>query len=271
MYEYAATTNNTTNKVTATATDPGAEITIMLGETEIENGESATWESGKGNRLEITVGDNPQKYTVMVTAYPVQTDDEEVTVDLTGGNVLVGAPTYSSTAIGAAITAVDLPEGQIESTGTSPTMVMITPVVADASSNDYVTAGITLDENNLIVSSDATKNFAVSLMVPPDTINPAKIEEVDAEHVKLPSTYIYVFENVTGTVNGLENEALTAGWNVGVFTVDKATYQDISGVEIVPGIDINDYLTFDPTKIEQMAIEGTSGSKLFNGVVYILP
>lgn len=69
MLEYTATTTNATNKVTATATDPYAEITIMLGETEIENGTSATWESGD-NELVITVsGGAPDTvYTVVVTA-----------------------------------------------------------------------------------------------------------------------------------------------------------------------------------------------------------
>lgn len=69
MLEYTATTTNATNKVTATATDPYAEITIMLGETEIENGSSATWEQGD-NELVITVkGGAPDTvYTVVVTA-----------------------------------------------------------------------------------------------------------------------------------------------------------------------------------------------------------
>ena len=68
MTEYTATTTNATNKVTATSTDPYAEVTIMLGETEIENGESATWEEGENN-LTITVHGYPDTvYTVTVTA-----------------------------------------------------------------------------------------------------------------------------------------------------------------------------------------------------------
>ena len=47
MVEYTATTSNATNKVTATATDPAAEITILLGETEIQNGSNASWELGE--------------------------------------------------------------------------------------------------------------------------------------------------------------------------------------------------------------------------------
>lgn len=69
MLEYTATTTNATNKVTATPTDDTAEVTIMLGETEIENGESATWEEGE-NELTITVTGTTDStvYTVTVTA-----------------------------------------------------------------------------------------------------------------------------------------------------------------------------------------------------------
>ena len=68
MTEYTAETENATNKVTATATDPAAEITIMLGETEIENGSSASWAEGE-NELTITVtgGAPATVYTVIVT------------------------------------------------------------------------------------------------------------------------------------------------------------------------------------------------------------
>ena len=65
MLEYTATTENATNKVTATPTEEGDEVVIMLGETEIENGSSATWEVGE-NVLEITV-DGETTYTVTVT------------------------------------------------------------------------------------------------------------------------------------------------------------------------------------------------------------
>lgn len=68
MTEYTATTTNATNKVTASTEDENAEITIMLGDTEITNGGSATWEVGE-NILEITVtnGGEEQTYTVTVT------------------------------------------------------------------------------------------------------------------------------------------------------------------------------------------------------------
>ena len=69
MLEYTATTSNATNKVTATPTDDTAEVTIMLGETEIDNGSSATWEEGE-NELVITVTGTAGEtvYTVTVTA-----------------------------------------------------------------------------------------------------------------------------------------------------------------------------------------------------------
>ena len=67
--EYTATTTNATNKVTATPTDDTAEVEILLGETEIENGSSATWEEGE-NVLTITVTGTTSStvYTVTVTA-----------------------------------------------------------------------------------------------------------------------------------------------------------------------------------------------------------
>ena len=71
MTEYTAETTNTTNKVTATPADETASVKIMLGETEIENGSSATWEDGE-NELTITVTDGIEHtltkvYTVTVT------------------------------------------------------------------------------------------------------------------------------------------------------------------------------------------------------------
>ena len=65
---YTVTTENNSNKVTATPTSEDAEITIMLGDEEIENETSATWEVGE-NTLTITVtGDLGDKvYTVVVT------------------------------------------------------------------------------------------------------------------------------------------------------------------------------------------------------------
>lgn len=69
VLEYTATTTNATNKVTATPTDDTAEVEILLGETEIENGSSATWAEGE-NVLTITVTGTTDSmvYTVTVTA-----------------------------------------------------------------------------------------------------------------------------------------------------------------------------------------------------------
>ena len=65
---YTVTTTNNSNKVTATPTSEDAEIEILLGETEIENESSPSWETGE-NTLTITVtGDAGDKvYTVVVT------------------------------------------------------------------------------------------------------------------------------------------------------------------------------------------------------------
>lgn len=66
--EYAVSTENATNKVTATCDDEDATITIMNGETEVTNGQSATWETGE-NTLTITVTKDEEStvYTVTVT------------------------------------------------------------------------------------------------------------------------------------------------------------------------------------------------------------
>ena len=68
VLEYTAETSNATNKVTATPTDATAEVTILVGETEIENGESASWDEGE-NTLTVTVTGTTDEtvYTVTVT------------------------------------------------------------------------------------------------------------------------------------------------------------------------------------------------------------
>jgi hypothetical protein len=54
--------------VTATPTDENATVVILNGETTVENGESATWETGE-NVLTVTVtnGEAEEVYTVTVT------------------------------------------------------------------------------------------------------------------------------------------------------------------------------------------------------------
>ena len=66
--EYTATTTNTTNTVTATPEDDGATVTILNGETHIDNGTAATWVDG-ANTVTITVknGTAQKVYTVTVT------------------------------------------------------------------------------------------------------------------------------------------------------------------------------------------------------------
>ena len=66
--EYAVTTTNSSNKVTAATDDESATITIKLGETEIQNESSPSWQVGE-NTLTITVANNDGEsvYTVTVT------------------------------------------------------------------------------------------------------------------------------------------------------------------------------------------------------------
>ena len=65
--EYTATTTNATNTVTATPEDDGATVTILNGETPIDNSTAATWTDG-ANVVTITVknGTAQKVYTVTV-------------------------------------------------------------------------------------------------------------------------------------------------------------------------------------------------------------
>ena len=66
--EYAATTSNATNTVTATAKDPAATIVIKNGNTVVENGSAASWATGANTlTIEVTNGDAKKTYTVTVT------------------------------------------------------------------------------------------------------------------------------------------------------------------------------------------------------------
>jgi hypothetical protein len=77
--EYATTTTDASNKITATTDDPSAVIVITLENSEtdepvvIENGKPATWGSGE-NTVTITVTDGASvtEYTVVVTKSTVQ-------------------------------------------------------------------------------------------------------------------------------------------------------------------------------------------------------
>ena len=66
--EYEVTTTAATNKITATPEDENATVEILVGSTEIESGDSATWSAGK-NTVTITVtnGGEEEVYTVEVT------------------------------------------------------------------------------------------------------------------------------------------------------------------------------------------------------------
>lgn len=65
---YTANTTNQTNTITATPEDEGATVTILNGETPVENGTAATWVEGP-NTVTITVqnGTTQKVYTVVVT------------------------------------------------------------------------------------------------------------------------------------------------------------------------------------------------------------
>lgn len=68
MYAYTADTSNASNKVTAVAANSKATIKIKNGNTDVENGGNATWETG-ANTLTITVtyGTTVNTYTITVT------------------------------------------------------------------------------------------------------------------------------------------------------------------------------------------------------------
>lgn len=66
VLEYAATTTNATNKVTATTDDPSAVIAIDLDGETIDNESSPTWEAGD-NVLTITVTDGASETIYVVT------------------------------------------------------------------------------------------------------------------------------------------------------------------------------------------------------------
>lgn len=65
---YTAATTNATNKVTATPVNENATMVIKVGDTQIENGESASWEDGDNTlTIALTMGELNKTYTVTVT------------------------------------------------------------------------------------------------------------------------------------------------------------------------------------------------------------
>lgn len=69
MTEYAVTTTNASNKVTATPESADATVVITANDVEIESGDSVTWEEGDNEVVvEVTGDDGTTTYTVTVTA-----------------------------------------------------------------------------------------------------------------------------------------------------------------------------------------------------------
>lgn len=65
---YTVTTSAATNKITATPEDEGATVEILVGETKIDSGDSATWSAGENTvTINVTNGDATKVYTVTVT------------------------------------------------------------------------------------------------------------------------------------------------------------------------------------------------------------
>lgn len=65
---YTASTSNATNTITAAASDTKATVEIKVGDTAVENGGSATWESGENTvTVKVTNGTAEKTYTVTVT------------------------------------------------------------------------------------------------------------------------------------------------------------------------------------------------------------
>lgn len=68
VFEYAVTTTDAKNTVTATPIKKGATVTISMGEDNYDSGDELTWSAGE-NTVKITVqfGTTTQEYTVVVT------------------------------------------------------------------------------------------------------------------------------------------------------------------------------------------------------------
>lgn len=103
--EYTATTENATNKVTATAESESAEIKIEVNGVEIDNESSASWNEGE-NEVIITVtnGANSKEYSVtVVRPYTLAFSPSGLTANETDG---LSAESVSITNEGATITSV---------------------------------------------------------------------------------------------------------------------------------------------------------------------
>lgn len=65
-FEYTTSTQNTSNKVTAAATNAGATVTLKANDEEIESGDTVTWEDGE-NVVEADVSETVSGQTVNKT------------------------------------------------------------------------------------------------------------------------------------------------------------------------------------------------------------
>jgi hypothetical protein len=68
VFVYEAATTNATNTITAVPMNGEAEIEILNGATPVANGAAATWGEGENTvTITVTIGDNTETYTVVVT------------------------------------------------------------------------------------------------------------------------------------------------------------------------------------------------------------
>lgn len=228
---------------------------------------SAMPNSAENGSVAVALGDDPANTIV----YPTQTGGEEVSVDISGKTIMIGNPTFNGTAINSAISAqtVDLtaavaledPDGMIQ--------FGIIPVVSDPDTNEYTAAGITLDAY-IQASSYANKYAIGAMLIAPfiDYINPDKIVDVDANYEKIPFMAIYAFEALSNAEYQGMPMNLSAGWNVALATVDKATHSDVTAIEVVDGaVNLNDYLILSNDDNNSMTIEGVGASAIFTNTI----
>lgn len=77
MTSYAASTTNATNTITATASDTDSTILIKNGDTVVENGTAATWETGENTvTVKVTNRTETKTYTITVTKSDPEPDPE---------------------------------------------------------------------------------------------------------------------------------------------------------------------------------------------------
>lgn len=253
--------------MTATPTDPDAEIVITLNGTEIENGSSATWVAGRNDLKIVVDGNEESAYTVIVTAY----NGSPIDVDIAGKSFTVGTPVLSEFGLEAALANHALPTMAIQFAGGSSYGGELFPIVSDLSDNKFVDAGITVAAEKAIVGQ-SDNDYAVSLSLidsGTDALNPNKIIQVDESHISVPGVAIYVFEPVTGLVGGMLTESLE-GWNIVRLTLDTSTF-DVTDAAIEMDVDISDYLNIVPDDGNTMTVDGVGGLELYDGVIIITP